>query len=242
MSLLLPREEAALHKGESSFLRSSVGQLEGTGGASEPPALPTCLPAAPTGVARATPETSNGDAKEERMAKVKSTSPDTSDLGLFEFLPVSLQQKVARGEIDLDELLEIMTRPGEELCPECVERTVDPKSPLGWCRVCTQQRSTEAAWQAVAELEAQRDNNVAKKRKQRLRDELEPDRKRRPGPNSKTAEDYGRASVIGSDEVTVITYCASCGEAFRQHNPDQMRCPACEEIAARRAEARVTAG
>lgn len=97
----------------------------------------------------------------------KQDLPDseTGDLDLFECLPVGLQQKVARGEVDLNDLLELLTRPdSEQLCPQCAVRTVPPKSPLGLCKVCTQKRSTEAHLQVLAELEAQRENNAAKQK------------------------------------------------------------------------------
>lgn len=154
--------------------------------------------------------------------------PDMSDVDLFEFLSVPLQQKVARGELDLDVLMELLTRPdAEELCPHCACSTIDPRSPLGLCKPCTQRRSTDAAMQVVTELQSLRDNNALKKQKQRLRDELDPDRVRRPGPRSKAAADYGR-SFLNTVEPLPLVHCEICGRIIRQHADDQVRCTECE--------------
>jgi len=106
---------------------------------------------------------------------------------LFELLSVSQQQAVARGDVDLMDLLERVTRSAEaELCPRCASRTVSAQyGRLGLCAVCARKAMTEAFEERISELEARRDADRLKKQIQRLRDELEPDRSRRGGPSVK---------------------------------------------------------
>lgn len=173
------------------------------------------------------------------MTSKRLPDPDMSDVGIFECLPVPLQQKVARGEVDLDTLLEMLTRPeSDELCPRCGSYPVDRKSPFGFCRPCTLQRYTERSKQALAELKARREYNVAKKKVERARDVLEPDRVRHNngrGPGSKTRADYGGRSIVPTIEPVALVYCAACGEPFRQR-VDETCCPDCDERTEARAE------
>lgn len=96
---------------------------------------------------------------------------------LFEHLSVPLQQAVARGDVDLDGLLEEITGTTDaELCPWCARRPVTTQS--GLCLPCHRRRLNEALSDRLAALEAQREANVLKTRVRRERDILEPNRVR----------------------------------------------------------------
>ncbi len=146
---------------------------------------------------------------------------------LFELLPVSLQQACARGDVDLDELLEQVTNPqAAEICPWCGVRPVHSKR-HGICWVCSRQRLNEALSDKVAELEVLRVATVEKKRLQRLRDTLDPDRPRRR-MQRKTAEDYGLASMTPTSHP-LHRQCDACGERFPDHG--EATCPRCQDRA-----------
>jgi hypothetical protein len=104
------------------------------------------------------------------MTEIQSTEDD-----LFELLPVSLQQAVARGDVDLDELLDRVTRPGAEICPHCGVNEIDPNTQAGRrgiCVPCVRRRFTDAANERLANLEALRENNAAKTAVKRARIEI----------------------------------------------------------------------
>ncbi|NTU70255.1 MAG: hypothetical protein HGB10_00300 [Coriobacteriia bacterium] len=112
--------------------------------------------------------------------------PDTEFDDLFEHLPVKMQQAIARGDVELDQVLERLTRPSTgELCPSCSVREVDHES-LGLCWTCARKAMNEAFEKTIVELEAKREADRLKKGVQRLRDDLDPDRSRRPKKGSTT--------------------------------------------------------
>jgi len=91
---------------------------------------------------------------------------------LWELLPVDAQQSIARGDVTLEELLERVTSAeGSELCPHCAKRPVRNRW-TGLCTACSVAALTDAHNEAMAELEATREYNVAKTRLKRLRQEL----------------------------------------------------------------------
>lgn len=166
--------------------------------------------------------------------------PDGPFDDMWELLTVEQQQAVASGRITLEELVEHITASHDaELCPRCAAAPVSPKYHfLGLCVPCARKAATDAYRETVAELEAQREANRWKKLVQRRRDELDPGRQRRPGPNSKRAADYGMSSMIASDEPLPLAFCLDCGATIRQHDADQTRCARCEEQCEERREAR----
>lgn len=96
---------------------------------------------------------------------------------LFGHLSVPLQQAVARGDVDLDGIIEQITdSAGAELCPWCARRPVSTVS--GLCHTCHRRRLNEAMAERLASLEAEREANVLKTRVRRERDILEPNRVR----------------------------------------------------------------
>lgn len=89
---------------------------------------------------------------------------------LFECLTVEQQQACARGEVDLAALVDLITSArGAELCPRCCKRPIRA-SRLDLCDVCTRKALTEACAERIAEVEAQREANLWKKRLQRARE------------------------------------------------------------------------
>ncbi|MCK8113972.1 hypothetical protein [Anaerosoma tenue] len=91
---------------------------------------------------------------------------------LFGLLPVEAQQTIARGDVTLEDLLERVTSSeGAELCPHCARRPIrHPR--LGLCTACARRSLADAHNEAYAELEAQREYDVAKQRLKRVREEL----------------------------------------------------------------------
>jgi len=165
--------------------------------------------------------------------------PDVDELDqaaadeLWELLTPSQQAAVARGDIDLAELLERVTRPGEELCPWCVTRPITRKR-LGTCEVCARRRMRDAQEQVLVELQLHRERDAIKQRIRRERDRQDPDRPRRVmrSAASKTAEDYGRTSLYSTSAPDTVP-CFVCGRQHGKHGSDL--CPDCEERLERRA-------
>ena len=96
---------------------------------------------------------------------------------LSEHLPVPLQQAVARGDVEVDQLLERATRPGGgQLCPWCGINEIDPDTPAGRrgiCIPCAMRRLADGYREKLAEIEAIREVNALKTALKRVRDELE---------------------------------------------------------------------
>lgn len=89
---------------------------------------------------------------------------------LWEMLTVEQQQAVARGDVSLEELLELATTAaGAEVCPICCTRPVRVKS-SGWCRPCTTRALNDAFHERIAMVEAYRERTLLKKNLQRARE------------------------------------------------------------------------
>lgn len=150
---------------------------------------------------------------------------------LWEDLTTPQQQAVARGDWDLDALIESLTADtSDELCPRCCIRTVALKSSgrvMGLCSICARDELTRRYEDRISELEALRDANRRKKQIQRLRDEIDPDRPRRGGPSAKRARDYGRSEMIPTSEHRSLTYCDRCGRTMVRHEEGESTCTYC---------------
>lgn len=153
---------------------------------------------------------------------------------LFELLTTAQQQAVARGDVGLEELLEIVTRPvnvDDELCPRCSSRPIG--NDHGLCDVCWRRELNHRLEDKLAEVAAQRDADRIKQETCRHRRVLGTNPRRR-APNEKTSEDYGGKSLITTDEGLPLVACTACGETFRQHDAEQTTCFPCQERAAER--------
>lgn len=158
-----------------------------------------------------------------------SLSPEAAE-ELFEVLPVSLQQCIARGEVSLEQLLEDLTSAKDaEICPWCGSRSVASKQ-LGVCHVCARKRLTEIQEERLSALEALREANRIKTRVKRMHDELEPGRPKRIQRRF-SAQECGR--WMQPTNSPVMRSCTACGHPF----PDRGEsvCAACEERVGRRA-------
>lgn len=159
---------------------------------------------------------------------------DIVDKDLFAALPVSLQQACARGEVELAELLERITAPdSDDLCPWCATRPIYSVT-VGICLPCLRRRSTDLHLENVSQLEALRAYNVAKKRRQRGRDELglSPGQAQALATIPQTAAEYGRVDILPSNASATLE-CRACGRRI-PFRPDRELCNRCEDLASRR--------
>jgi len=158
-------------------------------------------------------------------------SDDYEDL--FAELDVKQQQMVARGEVDLEELLDQLTLSySAELCPRCAVNHLVPGTPAyarGICPACLLRHLRDRQQERLVELEALREYNAAKKAVQRVKDDIDPNRVRRPGPKSKKASDYGRTDLVTSGESRPLTRCERCGRTMVEHNHGHAICVFCAD-------------
>lgn len=103
------------------------------------------------------------------------------------------------------------------LCPECaVRHAIEERGTVrvGWCRVCVLRAFAQRYEEQEAELRARTIANAAKKRLERTRNELEPDRRRAHPP---------------------FRVCAACGERLPKREAyDFDYCPECRDLHERR--------
>lgn len=144
----------------------------------------------------------------------------------FELLTVPQQQAIARGDVTIEELLERVTSDTEaELCPRCARASVSPRyARVGLCSACAVAAMADAHQEKVYELEAERERTNLKKRVQRLRDEIDPDRPRRPGPRAPSSADAGRVWITTAWPMCV--QCDACGRSFTPRD-GTATCPSC---------------
>jgi hypothetical protein len=91
---------------------------------------------------------------------------------VWELLTVPQQQAVARGDVSLEYLVELVTAAtGAELCPSCCTRPVAGRYAAGFglCDVCARKAMSEAFRDAIAALDAQREAAMLKQRLHRAR-------------------------------------------------------------------------
>lgn len=150
----------------------------------------------------------------------------------------TFKDDVLSGRVSLDELIAVadadMQAESVDLCAHCshVIRKGEGYR-QGVCSVCWLNHLKDAHLESLRQLEAQQEYNAAKKQLQRKRDELGV---RAPGRHA-SAEDYGRASMDGTNEPLPFATCAVCGESFRVHTGgSDTTCPECLERALQRAE------
>lgn len=149
----------------------------------------------------------------------------------------TFRDDVLKGRVSLEELIAVadadMQAEAIELCPACshvIHKGMGYKH--GTCSVCWLYRLRDGHLEALRQLEAQQEYNAAKKQLQRRRDELGV---KAPGRHA-SAEDYGRASMGGSNEPLPFATCEACGEPFRVHTgASDTVCPECRERALQRA-------
>ena len=173
---------------------------------------------------------------------------------------------VLPGRISLEDVLECadadMQQSGQELCPSCA-RVVRPGTPAyrhGMCTVCHLHRLRDAHREKLAELDAKREVNAAKRQLSRARkssgvlpekirggtdysdrvplDEYDPSPEPLPEAiRAASRERYGRWS-FDTDEPTGFITCATCGTTYRDHGTGDEMCQVCAERLERRAAAR----
>lgn len=137
---------------------------------------------------------------------------------------VEFRDDLLAGRVDLQELLECtdhdMQTEQPVLCPVCGRHPVRDRYKTaerrGECAICYLYQLRESHLERLKELITEREVMVAKQQVCRCRNEVDPDRERRP---------------------RVIRECASCGRKFAVPvavNPDETRCIACREQHERR--------
>jgi len=145
---------------------------------------------------------------------------------------------VHAGRVSLVELVEVALSDlenGWELCPMCAERVVRDtpgETSRGVCRVCLLKRMNQTYREVLAELAVARENARLRKEAQRMRDEMDPDRPRRPGPGSR---EYNR--WVYESDAPIMQACTSCGRPFPPHS-EALECAECLERRERRASGR----
>lgn len=196
------------------------------------------------------------------MASEPATTTALSEIeseALFADLPVALQQAVARGEVDLDTLLERVTGSQAELCPRCATRPITQRS-TGLCRPCHDKALSAALREVRAEQAATQQRAAERKRSERFRTEhgIPKD----PGATRRIAglscefgvRRDGRPTLVGTfveeapDEFSMAstgrsftpssaaptTSCDVCGRRFPDHGDST--CPRCHDRAAVRTQ------
>lgn len=163
---------------------------------------------------------------------------ERESVSLFADLPVPLQQAVARGDIDLDTLLERVTAPATgELCPACGAHEVPTSglgARLGLCGPCAHRRMADAYDETLIDLLAVREANAKKKQVQRDRDELFPDRPKRsdrpPVVSELHADDYGMVTSPAPTNVRrTHRRCRVCTHWFEPLDRNDKECPRCRK-------------
>lgn len=92
-----------------------------------------------------------------------STLTESEMEALFEELPVSVQQSVARGEIELADVFERITRPDVMICPNCGVYEVPPElAKIGFCRRCMTKRVVYTRQELLTDLDNLRELNASK--------------------------------------------------------------------------------
>ncbi|MBN2404487.1 MAG: hypothetical protein JXE06_02800 [Coriobacteriia bacterium] len=148
------------------------------------------------------------------------------------------EDEVRAGSVGLLEVVEVALSDLETeitLCPQCVTwpvRDERKQNARGFCKRCVLEHLSEATRERVAVLEAKREYAQLRKAAQRLRDEIDPDRARRPGPGSR---EYGRP--VYPTDAPIMRSCTTCGQPFSPHDDGEV-CPECIERAERRRIAR----
>lgn len=139
----------------------------------------------------------------------------------FDTLPRMVQKAIARGDITLEEALELAaTDQDAELCPACGCRPI--ATARGLCRACHDRRLVEGLYEKLAEIDSHREHDVAKQRVHRRRVELG-----LPLPRSDR--------TYPTSDAPVHRECPTCGTLVPDHGASGP-CVECELRAERRAQ------
>jgi len=162
--------------------------------------------------------TKGGNARWRALSDECPPEPDDG----FASLPPMVQRAVARGDVTLEAILELVqNEPDAELCPACGCRPI--QTARGLCRVCYDRRLVEGLYQKLAELDSHREHDVLKQRVHRRRVELG-----LPLPRADR--------TFPASDAPVHRECPTCGTLVPDHGADGP-CVECELRAERRARA-----